>query len=90
MEYRIDLSKISTKKEFHDKIEEVLPCPDYYGRNLDALYDILTESAQERKLIFCGCAVFRERMPGYMAALEELCMEAAEEQPGLVTAFRED
>ena len=31
------------KKEGHDYLKEVFNFPDYYGKNLDALYDCLTE-----------------------------------------------
>lgn len=31
------------KKEGHDYLKEVLDFPDYYGKNLDALYDCLTD-----------------------------------------------
>ena len=31
------------KKDGHDYIAEALDFPDYYGKNLDALYDCLTE-----------------------------------------------
>lgn len=35
-------SKIHTREELHDALAEVLALPDYYGRNLDALWDCLT------------------------------------------------
>ena len=31
------------KKEGHDYLKEILNFPDYYGKNLDALYDCLTD-----------------------------------------------
>ena len=31
------------KKDGHDYLMEALDLPDYYGKNLDALYDCLTE-----------------------------------------------
>lgn len=31
------------EKEGHDYLKEVLDFPDYYGKNLDALYDCLTD-----------------------------------------------
>ena len=38
------------KKEGHDYIKEALNFPDYYGKNLDALYDCLTEIAIETQI----------------------------------------
>ena len=38
--FEIDLSEVSSRSQFHDRIKESLPCPDYYGCNLDALHDV--------------------------------------------------
>ena len=37
----IDLNRVHSLYELHDHLEEVLPLPDYYGRNMDALWDSL-------------------------------------------------
>jgi ribonuclease inhibitor len=42
MEYTIDLRNVKDPESMHDIIEYSLPVPEYYGRNLDALYDVLT------------------------------------------------
>ena len=42
-EYKLDFANITTKEELHDLLAEDLSLPDYYGRNLDALYDCLTQ-----------------------------------------------
>lgn len=42
-EYKLDFANITTKEELHDLLAESLCLPDYYGRNLDALYDCLTQ-----------------------------------------------
>lgn len=39
------------KEEGHDYLMEVLNFPDYYGKNLDALYDCLCEIECEIELI---------------------------------------
>ena len=39
------------KKDGHDYLMEALDLPDYYGKNLDALYDCLTEMECEIDLI---------------------------------------
>ena len=39
------------KEQGHDYLMEALDLPDYYGKNLDALYDCLTEMECEIELI---------------------------------------
>ncbi len=40
--YVIDGTVIQSAEAFYDEIAKVLPLPDYFGRNLDALADVLT------------------------------------------------
>lgn len=47
MRYEIDLEGVRMRGQFHDRVQEAFPCPSWYGRNLDALYDVLTESCEE-------------------------------------------
>lgn len=37
-----DFEKIATIQDFYVQMAEQLKLPDYFGQNLDALYDILT------------------------------------------------
>ena len=37
----LDLAKMKTQAEAHKYLGKVLEFPDYYGENLDALYDCL-------------------------------------------------
>lgn len=43
VEYKLDFTGIDSVDKLHDYLMSVLPLPDYYGRNLDALYDCLME-----------------------------------------------
>lgn len=38
----LDGSRINTVDDFHHQIAKVMDFPDYYGKNLDALWDCLT------------------------------------------------
>lgn len=38
------------KRDGHDYLKEVLNFPDYYGKNLDALYDCLTDIGVETEI----------------------------------------
>lgn len=41
-EIMIDGTQIDNDSQLHDFLKEALELPDYYGRNLDALWDCLT------------------------------------------------
>ena len=62
----------------HAALRKVLPLPEHYGDNLDALHDVLTEFGANWTLEFRG-----EPPPG----LREMCADAVEETPGLVIRF---
>lgn len=42
-EYTVDCGLMKDRASAHDALQQSLPLPDYYGRNLDALYDCLQE-----------------------------------------------
>lgn len=43
----INGAEIKTMKEFHNRISQELHFPEYYGKNLDALYDCLTDISED-------------------------------------------
>ena len=49
-EITIDCATVETKADFHAALASALAFPAYYGNNLDALYDCLTEISQDTKL----------------------------------------
>ena len=54
-EYIIDFDGVQTEEDVQDRVVESLPLPDYYGRNLDALYDVLTEQGEGMDITVVGC-----------------------------------
>lgn len=89
--YNIDFTGVETRKEVHDRIAEGLPVPEWYGRNLDALYDVLTEPefGEDCLICFTGCADLEDSMPRYLAAMKHMCSAACEENDGLTITFED-
>lgn len=51
-EITINCIKIASMAEIHDILSRELDFPHWYGRNLDALHDMLTAISEETKLTF--------------------------------------
>ncbi len=47
----IDCSRIHSQEDLHKHFRETLSFPDWYGNNLDALYDCLTEISGKVRLL---------------------------------------
>ena len=70
-----------TPEKAHRDLAEALNFPAYYGKNLDALYDCLTDLPDTR-LVIEDCAVPGEKMekwPGFLSVFSD----AAAENPRL-------
>ena len=64
MTYTIDLTLVTTPREMHEQIKAALSLPEYYGMNLDALWDCLTAFVA----LPCSiCLVGREHVPASLA-----------------------
>ena len=47
----LDGTCMTDREAIHDHLAKQLELPDYYGRNLDALYDILTDRCEPMTVI---------------------------------------
>ena len=85
--FYIDMTGAGTPSAAQECLCRELPMPEYYGKNLDALYDVLTSLGACWELIFCRCRMLEKKQPRYYQTLQRLCSEAAEETPGLKVRF---
>ena len=76
-------SRMIDRVAVHNHLGERLQLPSYYGRNLDALYDVLTELGEETTIILRDPALVAEQLGKYGEALLNAMKEAAEENPKL-------
>ena len=51
-EITINCAAIGTMREMHDLLARELNFPDWYGKNLDALHDCLTDLCEETRITF--------------------------------------
>jgi len=70
-------------EEIHDYIAEELSFPSYYGKNLDALYDVLTDICQETRIRIDLTDTENEEIRDYLLRMEEVMEDAAAENSAL-------
>ena len=76
----LDGSAFSDKKTAHAIISRELSFPSYYGGNLDALYDCLTEMGKTSIEMY-SCAMIRRNLDAYGDTLLRVFSDAAEANP---------
>lgn len=79
----LDAAKLRERLPAHDYLKEVLALPDYYGKNLDALYDCLTELG-ETEIQFVNLDAAEG---SYFSRVLDLFQEAREENPRLHLSY---
>lgn len=85
-EVEINLEGIGSIEEFHNLVREKLNFPDYYGKNLDAMHDCLTDIAEPMEVVFTGVKKFREKSQDndiYMTSLERMLEDVSKEAENL-------
>lgn len=83
MEVRIYQRFMKTREKAHAHIARRLSFPDYYGRNLDALHDLLTERREDTEIVIKGSERLKNAMDGYGQRIIDVMLDAAEENKNL-------
>ena len=78
----------SDKNELHDFLASQLEFPEYYGRNLDALYDRLQEVTDDIDLVFTHDAIAGILDVPYAYRTLMVLGKACDENPHLHILFR--
>lgn len=88
-EIALDGLELQSIEEVHDRFGQALDLPEWYGRNLDALFDCLTEINRPVTVRLFHKEALKERLGRRGRALIRLLRRAAEENPHL-TLFEEE
>ena len=81
------LSDIKDKEALHGRLKGALMFPDYYGRNLDALYDCLTDTSEDTEVVVRGYEQMYEALGGYAITFKSVLEHASRENPRLTVVF---
>ena len=82
----LDCSGIGNPEEFHDALVEALALPNWYGTNLDALYDCLTSITQETVIILQHFDQLDQSYAGFRAVFQD----AQEDNPRIRICFQQN
>ena len=83
----MDCGKIRTKEDFHSAMAKAMDFPGWYGGNLDALHDLLTEICTDTTLQLHGWADAEAALGPYGSRLEKVMAVSALENPNLHLEF---
>ena len=78
--FKLDGRRMSTREAAHEHIAERLSVPEYYGRNLDALWDMI--SGMDADVTLRHADAMLSSLGAYGCRILSTLYEAAEENPG--------
>lgn len=81
--------KMKNMEQTHRYLMRKLEFPDCYGKNLDALFDVLTENGTERRIVLLYARRLREHLGNDAERLIQVFSDAAAENPRLRFELRE-
>ena len=81
MDIIIDCAGIDSREALHHTLAEALSFPEWYGNNLDALYDCLTEVTGKVRLLDWETA--ETRLGSYGTKAKKVIVSAAVENTAL-------
>lgn len=84
----IDGSAIFTSPDLHEALAAALSFPDYYGKNLDALYDCLTEIGEDIHLELRNWHHIETHLKDYSGKAVYVFHCAMDENPHLTVTLR--
>jgi len=88
MQILCDFYNISDRKNLHTYLQDMLSLPSYYGRNLDALYDLLTEIAETTNIILINVSSLKESLGEYADIFLETLFQASEKNINLTISIQ--
>ena len=85
----LDAAAMTDRAAAHACLAGRLGLPAYYGRNLDALFDLLSTREGETRLVVQNTPLLTENLGPYGRALLDVLEDAAAENPGLAVELRQ-
>ena len=77
----INGSLIADKDALHDLMARELALPEWYGRNLDALFDCLTDLTEDLTISLIDATALEANLGRYGVGFQKMLKDAAAENP---------
>ena len=84
----IDGNRMTDRGTAHDELARALELPEYYGRNLDELWDLAT--AMKAEAVFVHADAMLNTMGPYGERLLKTLVEAAKKNPDFVLRIEQE
>lgn len=88
-EIRLDGRLMVSREAAHAQIKQQLDLPEYYGNNLDALHDCLTDIATATHIVVSYAETIKEALGSYGEILLRVLSDVAEENECITVAIDE-
>lgn len=79
----LDGEKMKTKREAHEYMSKAFDFPQYYGKNLDALWDILSVYDVPIHIVFKNAQAFKNNLEEYGNRILKVFLDAKEDNGNL-------
>ena len=86
-DYTVDLKGLRDRADLHERIFHALPLPEWYGYNLDALYDVLTEPMEPMRIRFLHFKDAERVLGAYANALRHMLCDVMDENNNIECIF---
>ncbi len=84
IELLLNADTAASRSALHDLFAQTLSLPQWYGRNLDALHDCLTERSEDLRITVAEASLTGALGERYVRQLLRLLRDCAEENPHVI------
>ncbi len=89
MRFVLDGGSVGNCETLHRVLAAGLQFPDWYGGNLDALHDCLTEINQPTELVIRGSDTLETALGSYAAAFRRVLTDSAAQNDALTVTWED-
>ncbi len=86
----LDGRKIEDVKSLHNELASLLEFPDWYGKNLDALHDCLTDLEGETEIRFLYQDILKEHLGDYFEKFIKVIQMSVKDNTGIHLFLQEN